>query len=88
MSELVTSRELSVWMRTKTDIDFILRWDLEAYLCHSKYLTVYHYRDLLTGAKKVRPLLCLSFDFNIFILTCFGKEICKILFKSANKYSF
>ena len=54
MSDYTTTKELGVLMRTKVDIEFILRWDYDAYLCEAKYMTIYHFRDLLSGDKKVR----------------------------------
>ena len=51
---MVTVGALGAKFSSKRELERFLRVDCGAYLPDSKCLTIYHYRDLLSGKKKVR----------------------------------
>lgn len=63
--EKTTPKQVSSMLMTKRDIEKILRGEYGAYLPDSKYLTIYFYRDLLSGEKLVSIVLLCSRISNI-----------------------
>lgn len=64
MAQNVDVKEISAKMSKKWEVGRFLKYDVGAYLCHDKYFTMYHYRDLCNGKKKVGFQ---NSDFNIFV---------------------
>lgn len=53
MSTKITAAEFASKFSCKNEIDKFLKNEAKAYLPDSNCVTEYHYRDLLTGKKKV-----------------------------------
>lgn len=71
--QMIPVQDLGAVARNKGELERFLRIDNDCYLCHRKHVTVYHYRDLVNGTKKVCEVygLC-SFDvpLSVFDLFC------------------
>lgn len=51
--ESVTVANLQTVLQTKKDIEKVLRGECRAYLPDERYLTIYFYRDCISGEAKV-----------------------------------
>jgi hypothetical protein len=61
----LTAKEFAAKYSNKIEIQRFLAVDLDAYLCHHRCMTCFHYRDLTNGRRKVIKALFLKIKMDV-----------------------